>query len=562
MTSHSSDSTYSVSPPMTYPSGAALLKHDLVVPQAMPREDSLLMESEFGVRSTLELFAALEQPPPPPRAGGGGGPWKQLAVVMTYRDALPELSSAFLVVGFADASIKLVRQLLSLQAAAAASGGVSDHVKDEDNNLPLQPWTIAVHRGDGQYAKKLERYQVANSPKFARFMKRLQREGVVAILAPDKMQRFGILVPNHPSAHGSSDTDYTKEDFCATIYIGKMAKVKAYLTGGGSSATREGLEPSFVPTTPPMNDVDSGDVPVFRPPDSNGDTVWRPPADTDHEGSLWQPPGGDDSTNGFGTGDSAETMWRPPTESTSSNGFEDSAWRPPQQESGRKRSHYEIDDGIVEDNKFHADAGAAAADAFYSGLTRSLDTRADSRIFHMRAFNGWVKATQIQECNPRTKSNNSKGLRVLDLACGKGGDLGKWAHHKRGMQNYVGVDVARGSLKDAAIRVRKMRKRLNRCTFSCADLGHDVPGRLRSPSHTKMQKLLTWSLQGESEHESKDPVFTNAPGGGISLDEKFDVISVQFAIHYMMQTRRRARRFFQTASELLEIGGNLICHNY
>lgn len=27
---------------------------------------------------------------------------------------------------------------------------------------------------------------------------------------------------------------------------------------------------------------------------------------------------------------------------------------------------------------FHADEGAAAADAFYSGLTRSLDTRADS----------------------------------------------------------------------------------------------------------------------------------------------------------------------------------------
>jgi mRNA (guanine-N7-)-methyltransferase len=115
----------------------------------------------------------------------------------------------------------------------------------------------------------------------------------------------------------------------------------------------------------------------------------------------------------------------------------------------------------------------------------------------MRAFNGWVKATQIQECNPRTKTNNSKGLRVLDLACGKGGDLGKWAHHKRGMQNYVGVDVARGSLKDAAIRVRKMRKRLNRCTFSCADLGHDVPGRLRSPTTQEDAKAPNMVITGE-----------------------------------------------------------------
>jgi mRNA (guanine-N7-)-methyltransferase len=71
-----------------------------------------------------------------------------------------------------------------------------------------------------------------------------------------------------------------------------------------------------------------------------------------------------------------------------------------------------------------------------------------------------------------------------------------------------------------------------------------------------MQKLLTWSLQGKSEHETKDPVFTNAPGGGISLDEKFDVISVQFAIHYDAN-QNTSSSLFQTASDVLEIGGNL-----
>jgi len=36
------------------------------------------------------------------------------------------------------------------------------------------------------------------------------------------------------------------------------------------------------------------------------------------------------------------------------------------------------------------------------------------------------------------------------------------------------------------------------------------------------------------------------------------VVSIQFAIHYMMQTRKRARRFFHTVSQLLDIGGNLV----
>ncbi len=224
---------------------------------------------------------------------------------------------------------------------------------------------------------------------------------------------------------------------------------------------------------------------------------------------------------------------------------------------------------------YHADSGAAAADAFYSNLTRSLDTRADSRLYHMRNFNGWVKATQIAELDPntsRTSSSNSKGkkrsrispLRVLDLACGKGGDLGKWMIHPRKIDNYVGVDVARGSLVDAAIRARQMSKRgkanvLRRCTFTLADLGVDVPGRKRCAKALRMQNLQTWNLQDETNVEqNSDPVFVAREGGGIDETDKFDVVSIQFAIHYMMSTRKRARRFFNTVSSLLEIGGNLI----
>lgn len=56
---------------------------------------------------------------------------------------------------------------------------------------------------------------------------------------------------------------------------------------------------------------------------------------------------------------------------------------------------------VVEDDHsgadtFHKNKGAAEADAFYSGLTRSLDTRADSYLYHMRNFNG-TQATQIAE---------------------------------------------------------------------------------------------------------------------------------------------------------------------
>jgi mRNA (guanine-N7-)-methyltransferase len=206
----------------------------------------------------------------------------------------------------------------------------------------------------------------------------------------------------------------------------------------------------------------------------------------------------------------------------------------------------------------------------------------------MRNFNGWIKACQIAELTPQTivqRSNPNKKstpkhnhpLRVLDLACGKGGDLGKWIRHDRGIQTYVGIDVARGSLKDAAIRARSMRDSFKNgaCTFICADLGADrlrpvqsvtsaVTTLLEGEDDEKVTtlestpQLLCWSLAKESREEKGEPHFSSEDYGGISLDESFDVVSIQFAIHYMMSTRQRAMRFFRTVSDLLDVGGNLI----
>ena len=312
----------------------------------------------------------------------------------------------------------------------------------------------------------------------------------------------------------------------------------------------------------PPSSTDNG---LFVPPGSQNDGLFVPPGSSDD--NLFVPPGGDAGYGGFG-----ESAWGNTNGGWDNGGWDnnDTATTDETTGIGGWSAVDKNESSTMTDGVFHANEGAAAADAFYSGLTRSLETRADSRLYHMRAFNGWVKATQIAELDPDTSKHSSSSskkrsrrspLRVLDLACGKGGDLGKWTIHQRKVENYVGVDVARGSLIDAAIRARQMVKRgtLKRCTFSLADLGEDVPGRKRSRNAKRMQKLLTWNLESETmEEREHDPKFVMREGGGISETDKFDVVSIQFAIHYMMSTRKRARRFFHTVSSLLEIGGNLI----
>lgn len=62
--------------------------------------------------------------------------------------------------------------------------------------------------------------------------------------------------------------------------------------------------------------------------------------------------------------------------------------------------------------------------------------RRDSPIIGLKNFNNWVKSVLIAKF-VRRNVPRSQGPKVLDLGCGKGGDLQKWS--KAQTSNYVGI---------------------------------------------------------------------------------------------------------------------------
>lgn len=382
---------------MTYPTAIPSMKHDLECTQQLPSEDRTLL-SEMGFSNSSELFRKLEE-------GNPSAP-TPLCSVYSYPDG-PEypgpLSRKMIISGVADLSISLIRKIVS-----------NDECPD-----CLHKCTIAVKLADERHFKNLEPRHQTNSLAFAKFVKRLRKEGAAAVLSKDKHGRFGILVPM--TNNKQVDSSYAAEDFAAFCYVGDTREVMQYLTEVASSETE-------------ISDKAVSSSGVWQPPGQDN------PSETT---SLWKPPGGDEEENApwnsSATDDSA-APWE-----VNNAGDTESSWGTNLNSlSGNKRGFEEIDGQDKEKGEkgdtFHADTGAAAADAFYSGLTRSLDTRADSNLFHMRAFNGWVKATQIAELDPKIiikgRPQPKGPLRVLDLACGKGGDLTKWSLHERGMSTY------------------------------------------------------------------------------------------------------------------------------
>ena len=175
--------------------------------------------------------------------------------------------------------------------------------------------------------------------------------------------------------------------------------------------------------------------------------------------------------------------------------------------------HSRVDDG-------GAAAAAAVAGAYDTLIDAGVDGRRQSALLHLKNFNNWVKAVLIAEYAPRPC------VRVLDLACGKLGDLAKW--RLAGVREYCGVDISRTAIDDA-------RQRFNASSESRRS-GSVVARLVRAD-------IGAVNLGAEAAFDH---------------GEMFDAVSVQFALHYFFRSERRALSFFRTVADRLKPGGVFI----
>ncbi|KAG7092266.1 hypothetical protein E1B28_008630 [Marasmius oreades] len=161
-----------------------------------------------------------------------------------------------------------------------------------------------------------------------------------------------------------------------------------------------------------------------------------------------------------------------------------------------------------------------------------VEQRQGSPIIGLKNFNNWVKSVLISrfalpalQASPYMGGNvPGRGSgKILDMGCGKGGDLNKWS--KARVKELLAVDVASVSVDQARARWEGMKGHRYAASFASLDC-------YREP----LSKAF-------SSHQLALP---------------FDVVSMQFCMHYAFETEEKACRMLDNVSRWLRPGGIFI----
>ncbi len=172
----------------------------------------------------------------------------------------------------------------------------------------------------------------------------------------------------------------------------------------------------------------------------------------------------------------------------------------------------------------------------------------------MRNFNNWIKSMLVGEYATKVKqkkrqlrderreqgqqgsrdrspsrnrlADETESFTVLDIGCGKGGDLLKW--QKANVDHVVMVDIAQTSVEQAKDRYEIMKDRArNRRMFTADFFAADCTKTILDPLYPRQEVT-------------------------------FDIVSCQFAFHYCFESLEQADTMLANVSKRLRPGGYFI----
>ena len=152
-----------------------------------------------------------------------------------------------------------------------------------------------------------------------------------------------------------------------------------------------------------------------------------------------------------------------------------------------------------------------------------------------------------------------KKFNLIDLASGKGGDLNKW--FDAGYTNVVGIELNLDNImnnSDGAYRRLYNKNRNYSKKTNVIFLQKDVSEAWEDINSIENESMFELYKLVSRNEKQKPGIPHNISKFRNILNNKFNVVSCQFAIHYMFENEKKLKTFCKNVDDVLKPGGYFI----
>ena len=156
----------------------------------------------------------------------------------------------------------------------------------------------------------------------------------------------------------------------------------------------------------------------------------------------------------------------------------------------------------------------------------------------------------------------NKNFKLVDMACGKGGDLNKW--YSANFKMVVGFDInldnilnpIDGIYKRHANSFKFKNLKNQKMIFLQKDVSKPWKRENDKIESEKLKNMYdsVWGIVNKEKVDRRDAMnpYINI------MKENFDVVSCQFAIHYMFESEESLDTFCKNVNDVMKVGGYFI----
>ena len=186
---------------------------------------------------------------------------------------------------------------------------------------------------------------------------------------------------------------------------------------------------------------------------------------------------------------------------------------------------------------------------------RKDNERKDKSItYNLQTFHNKIIKSRIlleNAVNALRESDHTREISLLDLACGKGGDIGKW--NDLNINNCVGIDIMYNNINDSVDGA------CERYNFYKQKLGSDKIADMKflvGDIGANILNMEAFTRHPEYRNDA-EKLWINRDGPEYSKN-RFDIITSMFSLHYLFENKVRLDGFIQNISENLGNDGYFV----